>query len=57
MIVSRPDLPWPAPTELAPALIVPGPCTGWRAQHALERALPGAWVQASAGSRYQLTAA
>ena len=44
-------------TELAPALIVPGHCTGWRAQHALERALPEAWVQASVGSRYQLTAA
>jgi 7,8-dihydropterin-6-yl-methyl-4-(beta-D-ribofuranosyl)aminobenzene 5'-phosphate synthase len=44
-------------TELAPALIVPGHCTGWRAQHALERALPEAWVQTSVGSRYQLTAA
>ena len=44
-------------TELAPALIVPGHCTGWRAQHALERALPDAWVQTSVGSRYQLTAA
>jgi 7,8-dihydropterin-6-yl-methyl-4-(beta-D-ribofuranosyl)aminobenzene 5'-phosphate synthase len=44
-------------TELAPALIVPGHCTGWRAQHALERALPDAWLQASVGSRYQLTAA
>jgi 7,8-dihydropterin-6-yl-methyl-4-(beta-D-ribofuranosyl)aminobenzene 5'-phosphate synthase len=44
-------------TELAPALIVPGHCTGWRAQHALARALPDAWVQASVGSRYQLTAA
>ncbi len=44
-------------TELAPALIVPGHCTGWRAQHALARALPDAWVQPSVGSRYQLTAA
>jgi 7,8-dihydropterin-6-yl-methyl-4-(beta-D-ribofuranosyl)aminobenzene 5'-phosphate synthase len=44
-------------TELAPALIVPGHCTGWRAQHALARALPDAWVQASVGSRYQLSAA
>ena len=41
-------------TELAPALIVPGHCTGWRAQHALARALPEAWVQPSVGSRYQL---
>ena len=44
-------------TELAPALIVPGHCTGWRAQHALAQALPDAWVQSSVGSRYQLTAA
>ena len=44
-------------TELAPALIVPGHCTGWRAQHALERALPDAWLQASVGSRYRLAAA
>jgi len=44
-------------TELAPALIVPGHCTGWRAQHALERALPDAWLQTSVGSRYQLAAA
>jgi 7,8-dihydropterin-6-yl-methyl-4-(beta-D-ribofuranosyl)aminobenzene 5'-phosphate synthase len=44
-------------TELAPALIVPGHCTGWRAQHALARALPKAWVQPSVGSRYQLSAA
>jgi 7,8-dihydropterin-6-yl-methyl-4-(beta-D-ribofuranosyl)aminobenzene 5'-phosphate synthase len=44
-------------TALNPALIVPGHCTGWRAQHALARALPDAWVQTSVGSRYQLTAA
>ena len=34
-----------------------GHCTGWRAQHALARALPKAWVQPSVGSRYQLSAA
>jgi 7,8-dihydropterin-6-yl-methyl-4-(beta-D-ribofuranosyl)aminobenzene 5'-phosphate synthase len=44
-------------TELAPALIVPGHCTGWKAQHALQRVLPDAWVQTSVGSRYQVTAA
>jgi 7,8-dihydropterin-6-yl-methyl-4-(beta-D-ribofuranosyl)aminobenzene 5'-phosphate synthase len=44
-------------TELAPALIVPGHCTGWRAQHALAQTLPDAWVQTSVGSRYRLTAA
>ena len=44
-------------TELAPALIVPGHCTGWRAQHALAAALPGAWVPGSSGSSYRLAAA
>ena len=28
-------------TEMAPALLVPGHCTGWRAQHTLAAALPG----------------
>jgi 7,8-dihydropterin-6-yl-methyl-4-(beta-D-ribofuranosyl)aminobenzene 5'-phosphate synthase len=44
-------------TELAPALIVPGHCTGWRAQHALAAALPDAWVPSSSGSSYRLRAA
>jgi 7,8-dihydropterin-6-yl-methyl-4-(beta-D-ribofuranosyl)aminobenzene 5'-phosphate synthase len=44
-------------TELAPELIVPGHCTGWRAQHALAAALPGAWVQTSVGTTYTLRAA
>jgi 7,8-dihydropterin-6-yl-methyl-4-(beta-D-ribofuranosyl)aminobenzene 5'-phosphate synthase len=44
-------------TELAPELIVPGHCTGWRAQHALAAALPGAWVQTSVGTTYTLQAA
>jgi 7,8-dihydropterin-6-yl-methyl-4-(beta-D-ribofuranosyl)aminobenzene 5'-phosphate synthase len=44
-------------TELAPELLVPGHCTGWRAQHALAASLPGAWVPGSSGSTYQLTAA
>ena len=43
-------------TELAPSLIVPGHCTGWRAQHALASALPEAWVQSSTGSAYRLEA-
>src|SRR5215475_907204 len=43
-------------TELAPDLLVPGHCTGWRAQHALAAALPDSWVQSSSGTRYQLTA-
>ena len=36
--------------ELAPDVLVPGHCTGWRAQHALAAALPNAWVQGSAGT-------
>lgn len=44
-------------TELAPSLVVPGHCTGWRAQHALAAALPDAWVQGSSGTTYRLAAA
>ena len=44
-------------TELAPDLLVPGHCTGWRAQHTLAAALADSWVPGSSGSRYQLTAA
>ncbi|MES9536958.1 MULTISPECIES: MBL fold metallo-hydrolase [unclassified Actinomadura] len=44
-------------TGLAPGLVVPGHCTGWRAQHALAAALPDAWVQGSSGTAYRLTAA
>jgi 7,8-dihydropterin-6-yl-methyl-4-(beta-D-ribofuranosyl)aminobenzene 5'-phosphate synthase len=44
-------------TELAPDLIVPGHCTGWRAQHTLAAALPAAWVQSSVGTTYTLSAA
>jgi 7,8-dihydropterin-6-yl-methyl-4-(beta-D-ribofuranosyl)aminobenzene 5'-phosphate synthase len=44
-------------TELAPELIIPGHCTGWRAQHALARTLPDAWVQSSVGTRYRLSIA
>jgi 7,8-dihydropterin-6-yl-methyl-4-(beta-D-ribofuranosyl)aminobenzene 5'-phosphate synthase len=44
-------------TQLAPELIVPGHCTGWRAQHALAATLPAAWVQTSVGTSYTLSAA
>ena len=44
-------------TELAPELIVPGHCTGWRAQHTLAATLPAAWVQSSVGTTYTLSAA
>jgi 7,8-dihydropterin-6-yl-methyl-4-(beta-D-ribofuranosyl)aminobenzene 5'-phosphate synthase len=43
-------------TELAPDLLVPAHCTGWRAQHTLAAALPDSWVQSSSGTRYQLAA-
>jgi 7,8-dihydropterin-6-yl-methyl-4-(beta-D-ribofuranosyl)aminobenzene 5'-phosphate synthase len=43
--------------DLAPSLVVPGHCTGWRAQHALAAALPDAWVQGSSGTAYRLSAA
>jgi 7,8-dihydropterin-6-yl-methyl-4-(beta-D-ribofuranosyl)aminobenzene 5'-phosphate synthase len=44
-------------TELAPELIAPGHCTGWRAQHTLAAVLPDAWVQTSVGTTYTLSAA
>jgi 7,8-dihydropterin-6-yl-methyl-4-(beta-D-ribofuranosyl)aminobenzene 5'-phosphate synthase len=44
-------------TELAPELVVPGHCTGWRAQHALAAAMPDAWVAGSSGSSFRLAAA
>jgi 7,8-dihydropterin-6-yl-methyl-4-(beta-D-ribofuranosyl)aminobenzene 5'-phosphate synthase len=44
-------------TELAPELIVPGHCTGWRAQHTLAATLPAAWVQSSVGTTCTLSAA
>jgi 7,8-dihydropterin-6-yl-methyl-4-(beta-D-ribofuranosyl)aminobenzene 5'-phosphate synthase len=43
--------------RMAPALVVPGHCTGWRAQHALAAAMPDAWVAGSSGSSYRLAAA
>jgi 7,8-dihydropterin-6-yl-methyl-4-(beta-D-ribofuranosyl)aminobenzene 5'-phosphate synthase len=43
--------------DLQPALVVPGHCTGWRAQHALAKALPDAWVARSSGSSFRLAAA
>jgi 7,8-dihydropterin-6-yl-methyl-4-(beta-D-ribofuranosyl)aminobenzene 5'-phosphate synthase len=38
-----------------PDLVVPGHCTGRRAQHALAAALPEARGASSSGSRYRLT--
>jgi 7,8-dihydropterin-6-yl-methyl-4-(beta-D-ribofuranosyl)aminobenzene 5'-phosphate synthase len=36
---------------IGPDWIVPGHCTGWRAQHELARRLPDAYVQTSVGTR------
>jgi 7,8-dihydropterin-6-yl-methyl-4-(beta-D-ribofuranosyl)aminobenzene 5'-phosphate synthase len=44
-------------SALTPSLVVPGHCTGWRAQHALAAALPTAWVAGSSGSSFRLAAA
>jgi 7,8-dihydropterin-6-yl-methyl-4-(beta-D-ribofuranosyl)aminobenzene 5'-phosphate synthase len=44
-------------TQMSPGLVVPGHCTGWRAQHALAAAMPGAWVAGSSGSSFRLAAA
>jgi 7,8-dihydropterin-6-yl-methyl-4-(beta-D-ribofuranosyl)aminobenzene 5'-phosphate synthase len=44
-------------TAMAPDLLVPGHCTGWRAQHALAAALPAAWSPGSSGSAFRLGAA
>ncbi|MGY1635191.1 MBL fold metallo-hydrolase [Geodermatophilus sp. SYSU D00742] len=43
-------------TELRPDLLVPGHCSGWRAQHALAAALPDAHVPSSVGTRHTLSA-
>ena len=36
--------------KLAPAFVVPGHCTGWRATHEVARRLPEAFVQPSVGT-------
>jgi 7,8-dihydropterin-6-yl-methyl-4-(beta-D-ribofuranosyl)aminobenzene 5'-phosphate synthase len=43
-------------TAMSPALLVPGHCTGWKAQHAMAAALPDAWVPGSVGTRYSVPA-
>lgn len=40
--------------ELAPAVMLPGHCTGWKAQHAIARALPEAYVQTCVGTRIRV---
>jgi 7,8-dihydropterin-6-yl-methyl-4-(beta-D-ribofuranosyl)aminobenzene 5'-phosphate synthase len=44
-------------TDLAPDVIVPAHCTGWRAQHRLAAALPEAFVPNAVGTSFVLPAA
>jgi 7,8-dihydropterin-6-yl-methyl-4-(beta-D-ribofuranosyl)aminobenzene 5'-phosphate synthase len=39
---------------LDPAVLVPGHCTGWRAQHAMSARFPGAFVPNSVGTSFYL---
>ncbi len=36
---------------IAPTILVPGHCTGWKATHELARRLPDAYIQSSVGTR------
>jgi 7,8-dihydropterin-6-yl-methyl-4-(beta-D-ribofuranosyl)aminobenzene 5'-phosphate synthase len=42
--------------QLAPDVIVPAHCTGWRATHAIARRFPDAFIQNSVGTSYHLAA-
>jgi 7,8-dihydropterin-6-yl-methyl-4-(beta-D-ribofuranosyl)aminobenzene 5'-phosphate synthase len=44
-------------TELAPDVIVPAHCTGWRAQHRQAAALPEAFVPNAVGASFVMEAA
>jgi 7,8-dihydropterin-6-yl-methyl-4-(beta-D-ribofuranosyl)aminobenzene 5'-phosphate synthase len=43
--------------ELAPEIIVPSHCTGWKATHALAARLPDAFIHNSVGTTFNLRAA
>jgi 7,8-dihydropterin-6-yl-methyl-4-(beta-D-ribofuranosyl)aminobenzene 5'-phosphate synthase len=43
--------------QLAPGVIVPAHCTGWKAAHAIAGRLPGSFIQNSVGTTFHLTAA
>lgn len=43
--------------ELAPDVLLPGHCTGWRAMHEMANRMPDAFVANSIGTRLQLVAA
>lgn len=36
---------------IAPSVVVPGHCTGWKASHALSHQMPDAYIQSSVGTR------
>lgn len=36
---------------IAPSVVVPGHCTGWKATHELSRLMPDAYIQSSVGTR------
>jgi 7,8-dihydropterin-6-yl-methyl-4-(beta-D-ribofuranosyl)aminobenzene 5'-phosphate synthase len=40
--------------DMSPAVIVPAHCTGWKAIHALAARFPGAFIQNSVGTRFEL---
>jgi len=42
--------------QLAPEVVVPAHCTGWKATHAIASRLPGAFIQNSVGTTFRLTA-
>ncbi|HLL79579.1 MAG TPA: MBL fold metallo-hydrolase [Ktedonobacteraceae bacterium] len=42
--------------RIAPAVVVPAHCTGWRAAHAIARAMPEAFVPNSVGTTFALMA-
>jgi 7,8-dihydropterin-6-yl-methyl-4-(beta-D-ribofuranosyl)aminobenzene 5'-phosphate synthase len=42
--------------RLAPEVIVPAHCTGWKATHAIASRLPGSFIQNSVGTIFHLTA-
>jgi 7,8-dihydropterin-6-yl-methyl-4-(beta-D-ribofuranosyl)aminobenzene 5'-phosphate synthase len=37
--------------QIAPQVVVPGHCTGWKATHELARRLPNVYIQTSVGTR------
>jgi 7,8-dihydropterin-6-yl-methyl-4-(beta-D-ribofuranosyl)aminobenzene 5'-phosphate synthase len=37
--------------EMAPAVVVPGHCTGWKAIHAIAQRMPEAYVQTCVGTQ------